>query len=323
MLCEKSSKYRHLFGPVPSRRLGRSLGIDLVPHKVCTLDCVYCECGATTECTVERRPWVNTDEVLAELTTWLAAANRSSAPADYLTFSGAGEPTLHSELGRVARWLIERTDIPLALLTNGTLLGDPALRGELAPFAVILPSLDAVSEEIFVRINRPHPSLTAASLIEALVALRGGFDGEIWLEVLLVEGVNDTPSELDLLAEAIGRIKPDRVQLNTAARPGTEPSVTAASEASLQRALDRFGPVAAAVATFSAPAPEQVVDAGDPSEALLAVVRRRPETLARLAQSLATDEATLRQTADRLLAEGRLRTERRGETTYLIATDRA
>lgn len=326
MRTNKPSGYRHLFGPVPSRRLGRSLGIDLVPHKVCTLDCVYCECGATTRRTLHRKAWVDPDAVLAELVSWLGSGGHPGlAPtADYLTFSGAGEPTLHRDLGRIARWLAARTEIPLALLTNATLLGDAGLRAELSPLSVICPSLDAVTEAVFQRINRPHPSLSAASLIDGLVALRQDFPGEIWLEVLLMEGVNDTDSELDLLADAIGRIAPDRVQLNTAARPGTDPRVTAASQASLDRALARFGPVAEPVATFASHAATlssrgSSLTGSDLEEALLAVVRRRPETLARLAASLGTDEPTLQQVARTLLSQHRLRAQRRGTETYLIA----
>ncbi len=345
MLTTKSPGYRHLFGPVPSRRLGRSLGIDLVPHKVCTLDCVYCECGATTTRTLERRAWVDPDAVMAELESWLAPTDVPTdalSAADYLTFSGAGEPTLHADLGRLAAWLAGRTQIPLALLTNGTLLENRALRAELAPLSLICPSLDAVSEDVFGRINRPHPSLTAAGLVDALIALRQDFPGQIWLEVLLVEGINDSDSELDLLADAIARIAPDRVQLNTAARPGVDPTITAAPQASLARALARFGSIAAPVATFTAPAPAPAptpAPALEPAastiasdavsqapallaEALLAVVRRRPETLARLAASLGHDEPTLKRVAQELEAQGQLRTERRDHETYLIATVR-
>jgi wyosine [tRNA(Phe)-imidazoG37] synthetase (radical SAM superfamily) len=329
----RHTQYRHLFGPVPSRRLGRSLGIDLVPHKICTLDCIYCECGATTLRTLERRAWVDPDAVLAELGSWLAAADAAggaAAVADYLTFSGAGEPTLHADLGRIAAELAARTDVPLALLTNSTLLGDPALRAELAPLALVCPSLDAVSQDVFERLNRPHPGLTAAGLVDALVALRQDFGGRIWLEILLVEGINDTDAELDLLAAAVRRIRPDRVQCNTAVRPGTDPSVTAASQASLTRALARLGPLAEPVATFVAgpPSPEPPAPALNPVheselvQALLAVVRRRPETLARLAASLGHDEPSLARVARRLEAQGRLRTERRGGETYVVAIAR-
>lgn len=329
--------YRHLFGPVPSRRLGRSLGIDLVPHKVCSLDCRYCECGATTTLTCARREWVPTADVLAELDRWLAAhPDGGAGVADHLTFSGAGEPTLHRDLGRIAAWLAGRSPVPLVLLTNGTLLGDPALRAELAPFAVICPSLDAATEATFRALNRPHPSLTAAALVDALAALRREVSAEIWLEVLLAEGVNDRDAELDALAAAIARIDPHRVQVNTAVRPGTDPALGPASAETLARALARFGSRAEPVATFaprgatraSAAVPVSDPSAPDPDETLaarlLAVVSRRPDTLEALALSLAVPEPDLRRVADALVRAGRLLREPRDGRDYLRApADRA
>lgn len=317
----ESNEPRWLFGPVPSRRLGRSLGIDLVPYKVCTLDCVYCECGATTRRTLTRREWVPTVEVLSELSAWLEAGGR----ADYLTFSGNGEPTLHSDLGRIARWLVTRTPIPLALLTNGTLLSDPKVLAELRPLSLIVPSLDAADDQTYQRVNRPHPGLTAADLIDGLVALRDSFEGSIWLEVLLIEGLNDSERSLDSLAAAIERIQPDRVQVNTAVRPGTEATVLPASEATLARALERFGPRAEAVATFDAGRHEEADAArwANWSESILAVIRRRPETVDNLAASLGLNPLACRKCVAQMAAEGRVRTESRAGSTFVTATDRA
>jgi wyosine [tRNA(Phe)-imidazoG37] synthetase (radical SAM superfamily) len=310
------SAFRHLFGPVPSRRLGRSLGIDLVPAKVCTLDCVYCECGATTCCTTDRRAWVDTGEVLAELERWLGA----DAPADHLTFSGAGEPTLHVDLGRIATWLAARTTIPLALLTNGTLLDDAALRAEVRPCTVILPSLDAADEVTFQRINRPAPGLTAAALVEALVALRRDFPGQIWLEVLLVDGVNDTAEALAHLSAAVRRIRPDRVQVNTAVRPGTLPGVRPATRDALARALAALGPGAEPVAHFAATPPSAAAPP-DPGR-VLDVVRRRPETVTALASALGHSRADLQALIDRMVVSGQVRCEPRGGEIYVIAVER-
>lgn len=317
---------RHIFGPVPSRRLGRSLGVDLVPHKVCTLDCVYCECGRTTHRTLVRDEWVPLAAVQAELADWLEAGGT----ADYLTFSGAGEPTLHSGLGRLARWIVTRTPIPLALLTNGTLFGDPAVRAEVQPCAVILPSLDAADEATWRRVNRPYPGLTAADLVDGLVALRAEYAGPIWLEVLLVEGLNDSDASLAALAAAIARIRPDRVQVNTAVRPGTEASVGRASQETLERALARFGVVAPteAVATFAARCGASPPPAAVPAEdaaaqaAVLAVVRRRPETVADLAAALQLPAAACSAAVAALAAAGRVRTEERDGATYVTATVR-
>lgn len=313
-----------IFGPVPSRRLGRSLGIDLVPHKVCSLDCRYCECGPTTTLTLERREWVPTTAVLAELEAWLAAeGDGGRETADYLTFSGSGEPTLHRDLGLVAEWLAERTGVPLALLTNGTLLGDPALRAELSSLSVICPSLDTAREETFRAFNRPHASLTVKALVEGLIALRQDVSAEIWLEVLLADGVNDSDEELDALAEAIGRINPHRVQLNTAVRPGTDRRLGPASADTLARALARFGPRAEAVAGFRQEPSTAAVrpDRDVPLEAqVLAVLRRRPETVEALCVSLGVPSEILAAEVRRLVDAGRLQAEARGGLSYYRAS---
>jgi wyosine [tRNA(Phe)-imidazoG37] synthetase (radical SAM superfamily) len=277
--------------------------------------------------------------VLAELERWLSEhPGRGAGAADHLTFSGAGEPTLHRDLGAVIRWLAERTPVDLALLTNGTLLSDPALRAELAPLAVICPSLDTALEPTFAYLNRPHPALSAAALVDSLRALRDEFTGQIWLEVLLVEGVNDSDAELEALSAALARIRPDRVQLNTAVRPGADPALRPASAATLERALAELGPRAEAVASFSPrhqradPSSRVASSPGSPAQgsgkavslqqAVLAVVRRRPETLEALAASLDVDLQRARRSVTELESRGEVRTEQRDGRRYIIATQR-
>ena len=158
--------FKHLFGPVPSRRLGMSLGVDLIPHKICSLNCVYCECGPTTKLTVERGQYVPVEEVLQELTDFF---ERHPDP-EYITFSGAGEPTLHSEIGEVIGFIKElRPGVPVAVLTNGTLLSDPRLRAELMEADLVMPSLDAATEKTFRRINRPSRQTSLEQYVEGLV----------------------------------------------------------------------------------------------------------------------------------------------------------
>jgi len=224
--------YRYLFGPVNSRRLGRSLGVDLVPRKVCSLNCVYCESGATTTLTRARGELVPTAAVLAELADFL-----SGQPAlDYITFSGAGEPTLHSGLGVIISHLKkEYPRYKVALITNGTLFNDPAVRREVSGCDLIVPSLDAASDTVMAQINRPAPGLTAAQLIDALGELRREYRGQIWLEIFIVPGLNDTEPELALLVAAAARIAADRIQLNTLDRPAPEARVRAATRAALNR----------------------------------------------------------------------------------------
>lgn len=223
--------YKYLFGPVPSRRLGMSLGVDLVPHKVCTLNCVYCECGRTTKLTCERKEYVPVDEVLKELEHFF----KSGLSIDYITFSGAGEPTLNSRLGDVLRFIkAKRQDIPLAVLTNGTLLSDIDVRAELFDADLVLPSLDAASDATLRKIDRPYRNLKIDEYIQGLVDFRKEFHGKIWLEVFILPGYNDSSVDLDLLKEALGRIQPDRIQLNTLDRPGAVEDLRPASIAELR-----------------------------------------------------------------------------------------
>ena len=210
--------FKHLFGPVPSRRLGMSLGVDLIPHKICSLNCVYCECGPTTKLTVERGQYVPEEEVLHELTDFF---ERHSDP-EYITFSGAGEPTLHSEIGEVIGFIKElRPGVPVAVLTNGTLLSDPRLRAELMEADLVMPSLDAATEKTFRRINRPSRQTSLEQYVEGLVDFGREFRGEIWMEVMILPGYNDDPENLEALKNALKRIRTDKIQLNTLDRPGS------------------------------------------------------------------------------------------------------
>jgi len=190
---------RHIFGPVPSRRLGFSLGIDIIPAKTCTLNCVYCQLGPTACPTLKRKPYVTTKTILAEITTVL----KDNPAIDYLTFSGSGEPTLNSEIGKMIQKVKKITTIPVTVLTNGTLLYIPEVRRSLMDADVVLPSLDAASEPVFRRINRPHPNLNLELIIEGLRRFGKEYRGKIWLEVMLVKGVNDSDTELNKIREII------------------------------------------------------------------------------------------------------------------------
>lgn len=231
MIKAAHTSFRHIFGPVPSRRLGVSLGIDLVPHKYCSLNCVYCECGKTTNLTVDRKEYISCDEIIRELDQYMQL---NPAP-DYITFSGAGEPTLNSRIGDVISYIKKQyPDVPLAVLTNGTLLADPDRGTALMPADLLIPSLDAATPETFLRINRPHPSLSLDRHIEGLLAFSKVFPGQIWLEVFILPGYNDHKEELDALKTVIADIRPRRIQLNTLDRPGTLPGLRPASKELLE-----------------------------------------------------------------------------------------
>jgi wyosine [tRNA(Phe)-imidazoG37] synthetase (radical SAM superfamily) len=211
--------YKNIFGPVHSRRLGISLGVDVIPYKYCPLNCVYCEVLRTNHLTIHRQEFFPPEEILSKVREVLA----TNPELDYVTFSGAGEPTLYSKLGEVILRIKEEfPQYKLAILTNGVLLNHPSVCKEILPLDLILPSLDTCNPETFKKINRPHPSIKVSDLISGLIALRKEYSGPIWLEIFIIAGLNDSEEELESLSKAINRIQPDKVQLNSLDRPGAE-----------------------------------------------------------------------------------------------------
>ena len=209
-----------------------SLGVDLIPHKICSLNCVYCECGRTTNLTHDRKEYVPVKDVFSELKDFF---NNNPDP-EYITFSGAGEPTLHSHIGKVLEFIKElRPGIPLAVLTNGSLFSDPAVREELLQADLVMPSLDAATDADLRKINRPLRSFTNDKYIQGLIDFSNEFEGEIWMEVLILPGYNDDMDNIRALKEALLKIQPDRIQLNTLDRPGTVEGLRAATGAELEK----------------------------------------------------------------------------------------
>ncbi len=268
--------YKHLFGPVPSRRLGISLGVDLVPHKVCTLNCIYCECGATTRLTHERAEYVLFEEVREELLDYFG---RNPDP-DFITFSGAGEPTLNSRIGEVLSFIRkEKPEVKVALITNGTLLWDAALRRELWDVDVVLPSLDAATEAALKKINRCRRDLSLTDYVQGIKDFKREFKGEMWLEVLILPGYNDDAENISALGEAIVDIAPDCVQLNTLDRPGVVDGLRPASREELEAIAAQwdFEPV-----ELVAPVKEREFSGAfrsDVEAVILETISRRPCTL--------------------------------------------
>ena len=275
--------YKYLFGPVPSRRLGMSLGIDLVPHKVCTLNCVYCECGRTTNLTLERKEYVPVDEILIELNRFLI---ENPAP-DYITFSGGGEPTLNSGIGKIINFIkSNHQNIPVAVLTNGTLLSNKQVRKELLLADLVLPSLDAATERTFRKINIPEKTLNIDSYIQGIVDFRNEYSGKINLEIFIIPEYNDSIEELDKLKEAILKINPNTVQLNTLDRPGTVKNIRAASNIELQKIVDYWN-LDNVIVIASAPSRKKIKSYREDTESvILETIARRPCTLIDLSQIL-------------------------------------
>ena len=228
-----------VFGPKHSRRLGRSLAVDVIHLKTCPLDCVYCELGRTDRLTLQRREYVKVDDILEELRAVLAKQHNG---IDHITLSASGEPTLNSKLGEIIREIKEMTTIPVAVLTNGVLLFREDVRRDLLQADIVLPSLDAVSDHVFERINRPHGRLDIEEIINGLVAFRKEFTGQIWLEILLVKGINDATEELALLKTVTEWIRPDIIHLNTVARPPAESWARRVEVEDLRRIRRNFGP---------------------------------------------------------------------------------
>ena len=211
-----NKKQDYIYGPVPSRRLGRSLGVDLVPFKTCTYDCIYCQLGRTTNRTTQREVWIPTDIVITQL------KSKLYTKPDYITISGSGEPTLFSTIGEIICKIKKVTDIPIAVLTNGSLLWLPEVRNSLMSADLVLPSLDAGNDQLFRYVNRPYQDISFKRILEGLIKFRDEYTGMYWLEVFLLSGVTTVETWVNELAHCIKMIGPDKVQVNTVTRPAVE-----------------------------------------------------------------------------------------------------
>lgn len=275
--------YKYIFGPVPSRRLGMSLGVDLVPKKVCSLDCVYCEVGKTTKLTTERLEYIKLDKVREELDHYFG----NNPDPDYITFSGSGEPSLNLYIGEILDYIkSKRPSIPVAVLTNGTMFYRQDVRKALMKADVVLPSLDAATDEVFKKINRPHPDLVVRKYTDGLIKFCREFKGKVWLEVFILPGYNNSTAELDELKKVIQQIGPDSVQLNTLDRPGTVEGLTGATREELQEVAD-YWKLDNVEIIASAPARKKVQSfRKDIETAILETIVRRPCTLDDMARIL-------------------------------------
>ncbi|MCF6290680.1 MAG: radical SAM protein [Desulfobacterales bacterium] len=302
---------KYIFGPVNSRRLGRSLGIDLLVGKVCSLNCVYCEVGATTTLTCERREYTPTAGILAEIDDFFSsgAAGRS---IDAVTITGSGEPCLHSGLGRIIRHLKAHTAKPVVVLTNGTLLHLAPVREELAVADIVIPSLDSALAAGFRKVNRPAAGVELAGVIQGLTRFCREFTGQVWLEILLVKGMNDSAAEIAALAAAVAGIGPDRVQLNSVARPPLESFVAPVS-------AERLTGIAAAIKkSFTGPVdilvrfkgkqpgPALKPDPAGLAQEIIQMLRRRPCTAEDIREALALAPEEVAGVLKELAAGGRI-----------------
>ena len=305
--------YKYVFGPVMSGRLGRSLGLDLLGDRICSMDCVYCEVGATRELTCERRPMVPAADILRELAAW---RDEGHAAPDMVTLGGLGEPTLNSEMAEVirgAKALFPGTAV--AVLTNASLIADPAVRRDLALADVVLPSLDSLVADEFTRVNRPAQGISPEVVADGLLEFRKEFKGKIFLEILLAEGINDTDENLGRLKVFCQRLAPDRVDVVTLTRPGTVKGVRPVDGAVLSRWRLALGGGETRTAQREAGAKE--TDMERITAAVAASLSRRPQTVEQLAQALNGDPDRVRQAVEALEKMGDVtRRDDRGQTFY-------
>jgi wyosine [tRNA(Phe)-imidazoG37] synthetase (radical SAM superfamily) len=304
-------KYQYLFGPVPSRRFGRSLGVDLTPYKMCSQDCVFCQLGRTTNKTLIRREYVPAEAVIAELNEWL----KTDGKADYIALSGCGEPTLHSRFGEVLEHIRANCSIPAVLLTNGTMLHLPEVR-EAAAFANIVKiSLSAWDQASYEWVNRPHPDLHFKQLIEGQNDFRDEFKGRIWMEVFLVAGMNSIPSDVTKIAALADLLRPDRIHLNTACRPPAEDFVAPLSRERMGSLCDLFRPPAEVVAGYE---DKRCFEVHANQGAIISMLKRRPCTAEEIAGAFGMNLDEVSAYLAVLTREGRVRSKRTGGSLYFI-----
>ena len=319
-----TNKRKYLYGPVPSRRLGLSCGIDIVPFKVCSLDCIYCQLGKTTRTTTERKEYVPIEPVLAELKSALS----EGLTADYITIAGSGEPTLNSRLGELIDGIKKLTDIPVTILTNGTLLYRKDVRDDCLKADVVMPSLDAGDEQTFQKINRPNGVINIEKLISGLCEFRKEFTGRIWLEVFFVEGINTADEQIAKIKDVIELINPDKVHLNTAVRPTADLKITRLSAEKLRQIADRLGPKSEVVAEFS-PACSGVLSeskiedvpghhsvANRKTQALLSMLKRRPCSLNDICSGLGINHNEAIKSISNLQNRGIIQIEQKDGTVF-------
>lgn len=312
-MTKPTRQYRYLFGPVPSRRLGLSLGVDIIPFKTCTQNCLYCQLGRDGNLTLERKSYVPPEAVLKEIEQWLHEGGK----ADYITISGSGEPTLHRQLEKILDGIHALTSIPIAVITNGTLLHLPDVRKACCKADVVLPSLDAGDETTFQEINKPHPNLKFVDFVDGLLSFRKEYIGPIWLEVFLCDNLNTGTESIQNLRQLIAKICPDRVQLNTAVRPTAHPGIKAVNPEKLKAIAEQLRPDAEIIADF--PVDSAALGGTGSETQILDTLKRRPCGLEELCKSLSISPNFALKYLQHLQEQGKIRIEnQQGKLFYCV-----
>ena len=301
--------FRHLFGPVPSRRLGRSLGIDLTPFKTCSYDCIFCQLGRTTNKTCERQEYVPVQEVIEELAAWF----QSGAEADFITLAGSGEPTINSGFGRVIDYIHSVSKIPVALLTNGSLLFHPEVCQQATKADLVKVSMSVFDQASLEQINRPADGIAFEAMIAGQQAFRTRFKGKLWVEVFLIQDMNTSPEAIARIAQLVKSLHADKVQLNTAVRPPCESYVQAVGKKSLDELAEYFTPKAEVIAEFSSDTSARIKATEND---ILATLERRPCTLDQLCAVFGLHRNEASKYIGKLLRTGHIVEQRKADQVY-------
>jgi wyosine [tRNA(Phe)-imidazoG37] synthetase (radical SAM superfamily) len=301
-------KENYIFGPVPSRRLGRSLGIDIVPFKTCTYDCIYCQLGRTTNKTIQRKEWLPLNEIISQL------KDKLYLKPDYITLSGSGEPTLFSKCGELISKIKGITNIPVAVLTNGSLLWLPEVRKSLLEADLVIPSLDAGSNHLFQYVNRPHPDITFSKMLEGLIKFREEYKGKYWLEVFLLAGVTTPDMEINRLRTCINLIQPDKVQVNTVTRPPAESFAEPVPKEMLENLASQLFERSEVIADYKDI--HRKLEFISHHQDVLNLLKRRPCSVEDIASGLGLHRNEVLKYIGELVAEGKIGTVTQNQKIY-------
>jgi wyosine [tRNA(Phe)-imidazoG37] synthetase (radical SAM superfamily) len=303
------------FGPVPSRRLGFSLGVDIIPRKICTFDCIYCQIGKTTNQEIKRKSFFDTHEIVEEIIT----KAKKLSHIDHITFSGSGEPTLNSDIGWMIKEIKKNLDIPVAVITNGSLLNEKEIRDDLNMADVVLPSLDAASEDIFRYINRPHSLIELSAIIEGMKKFRDTYKGNIWLEIMLIKNVNDSIEELRRLKKVVEYLGVEKVQLNTVIRPPVDKTTDSISITELNKISEYFGHGCEVICDFEKGVEKKEGD--DWLEMVLDILKRRSLTLNDIVKITGIPEHKVKSNLITMEAEGKIKQFHFEDNIFYIIND--
>jgi wyosine [tRNA(Phe)-imidazoG37] synthetase (radical SAM superfamily) len=314
-MTNSEMKYKYIYGPVPSRRLGRSLGVDLLPFKICSYDCIYCQLGRTKEKTILRKEYVKTSDVIEEIRRKISEGSEM----DFITFAGSGEPTLHKNLKEIILRIKEMTKTPVAVLTNGSLLYLQEVADALLNADVVIPSLDAGSKTVFLKVNRPAPTISFEKMCEGIINFSKIFNGKFLLEIMVVKGFNDSDEEIKKIAFYANQMKIDKIQLNTVIRPPAESFAKPLSQQELIRLQKYFkaeveiiGSVEKAIQA-SLDVPQE-----DLENRIVELTRRRPVTLEDISIGLSVKNAEVAKVVTNLLNKKKIKVQLKEGKSYYI-----